>query len=564
MTAERRRARDAETRRVGRGPGVLTDLVVRDLVLIDELALGFGAGMTVLTGETGAGKTLLTQAVGLLAGGRAHAGMVRAGAAEAEVEGRFVDDDGTELVARRVVPTDGRARGYLDGRLASARSLQEAVGGRVDISGQYNHQALLRPAVRRCALDRFAGADTTPLSDARRHRARLEERLAALGGDERARARELDVLAHQVATLDAAALSDPDEDEHLAAEERLLADAAAVREAAARAAYLLGADGPGGEALGEAQGSLDVHEPLAETAGRLHGLAEAVGDLAADLRRLADEVQEDPARLAEVVERRALLAGLRRRYGETLADVMAYRDDVQRRLVELRDAEGTAVRLGSELEAAREAERAEAARLGECRRRAAPALAEAVSAELRSLAMPNGRLCLQVGADPGDDVDYLLAVNSGATPAPLAQVASGGELSRAMLALHVVLMAAPPTVLLDEVDAGIGGEAGTAVGRALARLAAQRQTLVVTHLPQVAAFADAHVSLQKLDDGTVARVTAQVLDDDGRLVELARMLSGSPHSGSARHHAGELLARAAAERRAPPTPAATGAVVPAS
>ena len=329
----------------------------------------------------------------------------------------------------------------------------------------------------------------------------------------------------------------------------MLSEATAIREAAAGAAYLLGADGPGGEALGEAVSRLDPFEPLAEQAGRLRRLAEEAGEVSAELRRLADEVREDPVRLAEVIERRALLAGLRRRYGATLADVMAFREPKrQARLAELRDAEGAAVRLGAELEAAREAERAESARLGECRRRAAPALAESVTAELRRLAMPNAGLQMRVGADPGDEVDYLLAVNSGATPAPLAQVASGGELSRAMLALHVVLMAAPPTVLLDEVDAGIGGEAGTAVGRALARLASERQTLVVTHLPQVAAYADAHVSLQKIDDGARARITAQALDDAGRLVELARMLSGSPHSGSAREHAAELLGRAAAER----------------
>ena len=545
MNAERRRVRDAET---SWGPGVLTDLVVRNMVLIDELALGFGEGMTVLTGETGAGKTLLTQAVALLAGGRAHPGLVRGGASEAEVEGRFVDEDGTELVVRRVVPADGRARAYLDGRLAAVRSLQEVVGGRVDICGQHNHQALLRPAVRRGALDRFAGADTAPLVDARRRCAELEERLAALGGDERARARERDVLAHQVTSLDAAGLDDPDEDEHLEATERLLTAAGAVREAAAGAAYLLGADGPGGEALGEALGHLDVHEPLAEPAGRLRGLTEEVTDVAAELRSLSERVREDPARLVEVAERRALLTDLRRRYGATLADVMAYRDEAHRRLEELQDAEGVAARLGVELEAARAAERAQATRLGDQRRRAAPALAEAVTTALRELAMPSARLRLLVGEDPGDDIDYLLAVNSGTVPAALAQVASGGELSRAMLALHVVLMAAPPTVLLDEVDAGIGGEAGTAVGRALARLASTRQTLVVTHLPQVAAYADAHVSLQKVDDGTAARVTAHLLDDAGRLVELARMLSGSPHSGSARDHAGELLARAAAER----------------
>ncbi len=532
---------------------MLTDLVVRNMALIDVLELGFGAGMTVLTGETGAGKTLLTQAVGLLAGGRAHPGLVRAGATEAEVEGRFVDSDGTELVVRRVVPAEGRARAYLDGHLAGVRSLQEAVGGRVDICGQHNHQALLRPAVRRAALDRFAGVDTSALAAARRRCAELEERLAALGGDERARAREMDVLGHQVATLAAANLDDPAEDEHLEAEERLLADATAVREAAAGASYLLGADGPGGEALGDALGRLEEREPLADACDRLSSLTEEITDLAADLRRLAEEVREDPARLAEIAERRALLAGLRRRYGATLHDVMEYRAEAQRRLEQLQDAEGMATRLSAELASARAAEQAEAERLGSQRRAAAPRLGDAVTAEVRKLAMPNASVSLRVGDDPGDDVDYLLAVNSGVVPAPLAQVASGGELSRAMLALHVVLMAAPPTVLLDEVDAGIGGEAGLAVGRALARLATGRQTLVVTHLPQVAAYADAHVSLRKLDDGAAARVDSETLDEAGRLIELARMLSGSPHSGSAREHAAELLDHATVERLAPAT-----------
>lgn len=531
---------------------MLTDLVVRDMVLIQELALEFEGGMTVLTGETGAGKTLLTQAVGLLAGGRSNPGLIRAGAAEAEVEGRFVDENGEELVVRRVVPAGGRGRAYLNGHLAPLSALQEAVGSRVDICGQHNHQALVRPAVRRGALDRFAGVDSAPLAGARRRCAELSERLAGLGGDERTRARELDILEHQLATLDAAGLGDADEEEQLEAEERLLTEAAAIRDAAAGAAFLVGADGPAGEALGDAQSRLDPFEPLADAAARLRQVVEETTDVAGELRRLAEEVREDPVRLAEVIERRALLAGLRRRFGATLADVMAYGTEARRRLAELQDAEGVAMRLGLELEAAQEAERAEAARLGECRRRAAPGLAEAVTAELRRLAMPNACLNLRVGADPGDDIEFLLAVNSGVAPAPLAQVASGGELSRAMLALHVVLMAAPPTVLLDEVDAGIGGEAGNAVGRALARLAVGRQTLVVTHLAQVAAYADAHVSLQKLDDGSEARITARTLDEDGRLVELARMLSGSPYSGSAREHAAELRARAGAER--PPHP----------
>ena len=527
---------------------MLTELVVRNMVLIDELALGLGGGMTVLTGETGAGKTLLTHAVALLAGERANPAMVRDGAGEAEVEGRFVGAGGEEFVVRRVVPATGRARAYLDGRLAPVGALRESVGDKVDICGQHNHQSLLRPATRRAALDRFAGADPSPLAEARRRCEELSRRLAELGGDERARARELDVLEHQVAALDAAAVSDPDEDERLEAAEKLLSNAAEAREAAAGAAYLLGADGPCGESLGEALGRIDGFEPLEEVAGRLRRLAEEVSDAAGELRHLAEEIEDDPVRLAEVGERRALLAGLRRRYGATLADVMAFHSEARQRLEVLRDAEGMAARLSAELTEARRAEQAEAARLADTRRRAAPALSEAVTAELRLLAMPNARLELQVGADPGDEVDYLLAVNSGARPAPLGEVASGGELSRAMLALHVVLMAAPPTVLLDEVDAGIGGAAGAEVGRALARLAARRQTLVVTHLPQVAAYADTHVSLRKIDDGATARVTAETLDAGGRVVELARMLSGSPHSGSARHHATELLDQAAAER----------------
>ena len=527
---------------------MLTELVVRNMALIDELALEFGEGMTVLTGETGAGKTLLTRAVALLAGGRPQPGLVRPGATTAEVEGRFVDPDGAELVVRREIPADGRARAYIDGHLAAVRTLQEAVGPRVDICGQHSHQTLLRPAARRSALDRFAGAETGPLAVARRHCADLERRLDALGGDERARARELDVLAHQVASLEAAGLSDPDEDERLEAEERLLAAATAVREAAASAAFVLGSDGLGGEALGEALAELDAHEPLNQPAERLRGLSEEVTDLAADLRHLAEEVREDPARLEEIRERRGELADLRRRYGATLADVIAFHAEAQRRLDELQDAEGAAARLSADLEAAQKDLAEESARLGTLRRRAAPELAEASTTELRRLAMPGARLRLRVGADPGDEVDYLLAVNSGSTPAPLDQVASGGELSRAMLALHLVLAAAPPTVVLDEVDAGIGGEAGTAVGRALARLATTRQTLVVTHLPQVAAFADRHVTLEKIDDGSEARIRARAVNDEARLVELARMLSGSPHSGSARDHAAELLEAAAAAR----------------
>lgn len=520
---------------------MLSELVVRDLGVIDELALVLGPGLTVVSGETGAGKTLVVEAIGLLVGGRADASLVRPGAAEAEIEGRFVHGD-DEVVVRRVIPRQGRSRAYIDGRLATVSALAELGRDLVDLHGQHAHQSLLSPAVQRAALDRFGGVDTRHLASLLDDRRVLDAELAQLGGDERARAREIDLLRHQLDEIDGARLDDPAEDERLDAEEDLLADAVAHREAAAVALAAVGADGAGAEAVGAALAALRGRPPFSDLASRLETLAAEIADVAAELRARAETIEDDPARLAEIRRRRQVLADLRRKYGDTLAEVLAYGDEVRARLAELESHDQKAAELearGAELDEAIAAERA---RVGAARRVAAPALARAVQARLRELAMPVARLDVTVDGVAGEKVVFAFSANEGHPPQPLSRVASGGELARAMLALRLELTAGPPTLVFDEVDAGIGGEAALAVGASLRALGEDHQVLVVTHLAQVAAHADTHVSVSKHARSGSTVSVARVLDPAERVVELSRMLSGTPESDAARRHATELLA----------------------
>jgi len=539
---------------------MLLELHARDLGVIADLTLAFGPGMTAVTGETGAGKTLVVEAIQLLVGERAEPMLVRAGADEARVEGRF-ELDGAEIVLARVVPRTGRSRAYLDGRLASAAELAELGARLVDLHGQHAHQSLLSAKAQRDALDRFGRVDHTALRQAAARLARIVADLAALGGDERARAREADLLRYQVAELDAAAVDGPDEEERLEAEDDLLADAEAHRDAAQAAHAALAADGGAVDAAGSAVAALAGRRPLAELEDRMRALAAELGEMAADLRHAAEAVVVDPERLEEVRRRRRLLADLRRKYGERLSDVLDYQTQARAQLAAL-EQHGERAR---GLEAERRevvAEVAEAAAgVGAARRAAAPRLAAAVAERLSALAMAGARFEVAVdGPGPADDVTFLLAANGGAPPLPLAKVASGGELARAMLALRLALgpasqagEAAAGTVVFDEVDAGVGGQAAVAVGRALAEVASERdrQVLVVTHLPQVAAFADAQVAVSKEERDGVTVAGARTLAAEERVVELSRMLSGQPSSATAHDHAEELLASAAADRRGP-------------
>jgi DNA repair protein RecN (Recombination protein N) len=529
---------------------VLSELHIENLGVIDRVEIVLAPGLTVVTGETGAGKTMIVEAIELLVGGRADASMVRHGAHEARIDGRLIGADGTETVLSRVIPTTGRSRAYVDGRLATVASLAEAAGDLVDLHGQHAHQSLMSTTTQRAALDEFGDVDLGPMRAARARLTEIDASLAALGGDERARAREIDLLRFQVEELDAADIVDPEEDARLDAEESLLADASAHREAAEAAVASLSADAGARDAVAAALGALDDRAPLREQATRLHDLAAELDDIVSELRRLGDGIVEAPERLDEIRGRRQLLKNLRRKYGDDLAAVMAYHSESADRLRELERFDERAAELDRERTAALAEERRAAVAVGRQRRLAGPRLAEAVETELRRLAMPHASIGVEIGdhADdhPGDRVQFLLAANPGSPLLPLTRVASGGELARAMLALRLVLSSASSepgrTLVFDEVDAGIGGAAAQAIGDALAQLGRTHQVLVVTHLAQVAAAADAQLSVAKtVRDGlTFASVAA--LTGDGRVGEIARMLSGSD-TESALEHARELLRR---------------------
>lgn len=586
---------------------MLTELHVRGLGVISDVTVELGPGMTALTGETGAGKTLLVAALQLVLGGRASTGLVRAGAEHALVDARFehdaggveqsapgghpagepcgdpagetgeeavgrptgrpgekpaeetaatdeapVDVDGAETILSRAVPVTGRSRAWIDGRMVPVTALVEVGAELVDIHGQHDQQTLLGVAGQRAALDQFAHADLAPLQAARQTLADVHRRLAALGGDARERARRLDLLRYQVAEIAAAEIVDVDEEALLDTESQRLADMSALRSAAALAANALDADEAGGMPASSATGragdavrALAGREPFAEWERRLRGALAELGDIAAELRHVAESWEDDPARLEAVQSRLRHLAELRRKYGDTLADVVAFADDAQREITLLEAQEHEAV----ELEARRAvAERAVAdaeASLRKVRAEAAPALGAAVTERLHTLAMPDATLEVVVGEEgAGDSVTFLLAANKGEPAQPLHRVASGGELARTMLSLRLVVEGGAPTMLFDEVDAGVGGSAALALAQALHEVAATRQVLVVTHLPQVAAFADHQLAVRKVVDGERTSTSVEPLDTEGRIVELSRMLSGHPDSATARAHAEELLVAA--------------------
>jgi len=538
---------------------VLHELHVVDLGIVEEVTVTFGPGLTAITGETGAGKTLLVEALELLLGSRADPALVRDGATEARVEGRFETADGTEHVLARVLPADGRSRAYVDGRLATATELAALGATLVDLHGQHAHQRLLAGPVQRAVLDRYAGPDAADAlralrvarTEARDHRAALAE----LGGDDRTRAREADLLRFQIAEIDEAAITGADEDEGLLAEEALLADAVGVRAALDAAYHRVAQDAL--DALGAAVAALGEHPALREHHDRSRAVQAEVAEFGRDLRLTADAVVDDPARLEAVRGRRQLLQQIRRKYGESLAEVLAFAAESRCRLDLLEHHAERATELEAAAARADAAAAAAADRLRAIRRRAAEPLADAVTGHLHELAMPRARVEITVaptdlGDDGADTVTFLLAANAGEAARPLARAASGGELARTMLALRLVTAEAPATLVFDEVDAGIGGEAGNAVGRLLGVLGGTAQVLCVTHLAQVAAHADHQVVVRKAEhEGrTVAR--AVVVEGEDRVGELSRMLAGVGESDHARGHAAELLADAARIRRTAP------------
>jgi DNA repair protein RecN (Recombination protein N) len=571
---------------------MLEEVRISGLGVIDDAVLELSSGLAVITGETGAGKTMVVTGLGLLFGGRADPARLRPGADRASIEGRLridpdgavagqvteaggdLDDDGRTLVLSRSVSAEGRSRAFAGGRSVPVSLLSSLSEDLIAVHGQAGQQQLLRPGRQREALDRFAGAGMAALLAGYRrgyssHQA-VRAELAELTSLSRERAAQAAELRRGVAEIERLAPVEG-EDIELQAEAERLGHADTLRTAATTAHEAITADDAGGgyaaadalTLLGTAHQALESasgHDPaLAALAGRLREASYLVADVAAELASYADSVDADPARLAHVQARRADLTRLIRDYGGAGADLQAVLSWAKRAAVRLAELDGDDDRVASLQE--QEAELAGtvkqlAGQITAARQQAAAGLQAAVTAELAALAMPHATLTAVVSPLPecgphgGDEVELRLAAHPGAPALPLHKGASGGELSRVMLAIEVVFAGADPVPIFvfDEVDAGVGGKAAVEVGRRLARLAKTAQVIVVTHLPQVAAFADNHLAVAKASDGSVVRSGITLLDPDGRVRELSRMLAGLENSEFGRAHAGELLAAAAAER----------------
>lgn len=527
---------------------MLTELHIENLGVIESVTVSLESGLVAVTGETGAGKTMIVEAIALLMGGRADSSIVRSGASEARVDGRFIDGEGERIVSR-VIPLEGRSRAYINGRLATVAQLAEFGASAVDIHGQHAHQGLLSAADQRDALDEFGDVDLSEMLAAREQLTEIDATLAALGGDERARAREIDLLRFQVAEIDAAAIRDRGEDIELERLEEVLASATAIREGGVAAVDVVSDDDGVVDMVGRAISALGISSVFDEAVDRLRAVQHELADVASSVRAVVEESEENPHQLEWVRSRRQLLIDLRRKYGDTLEEVIAFGHRTHERLAELEGYEARAATVEAERAAAMTALANAQAKVSRARREAAPRLARAVEGHLRRLAMPHAVVEISVEGDAGEQVTVLLSANPGSPPQPLAKIASGGELARTMLALRLVLSSGPPTAVFDEVDAGIGGEAAVAVAEALRSLSAHRQVLVVTHLPQVAAVAAAHLLVRKtVRDGTTS-AEVEALSTDQRVSEVARMLSGGLAEAAALEHARELLKASQAPRK---------------
>jgi len=527
---------------------MLVELSIENLGIIENVRVSFDKGFTAFTGETGAGKTMLVEAINLVVGRRADVSVIRDGAEEARVEARFVTqspEGEVETILCRVLHREGRSRAYINDRMATVASLAEIGDELVDIHGQHAHQRLLSLSTQRNSLDQFGNVSTSELQAAREAVTHIDANLAALGGDEKSRNREIDLLQFQCDEIESSRISGPEEDQQISQEEDVLTDVVRHQESLQKIVSLLSDDGAVVDLLGQAVSAMAPVASLPSLAERLRSLAAEAKDVSDSVRDAAEGSEQDPARLEEIRLRRQNLRDLMRKYGDTLSDVMAFGVEARERLDELT---GYAERV-SELEKAK----AVALRhllacqkeVGNARRGVAPKLATAVQKRLRQLALPNATVQVAVGdidTDPsGESVVFMLAANPGSAPQPITKVASGGELARVMLALRLVLTGDPATMVFDEVDAGIGGEAAVAVATALRELGSGHQVIAVTHLAQVAASAHGQVAVSKSVKGGKTFGAATRVAESERAAEIARMLSGGVADESANAHARDLL-----------------------
>jgi DNA repair protein RecN (Recombination protein N) len=552
---------------------VLRTLSIRDFVIIDRLDLEFGSGFTALTGETGAGKSILVDALALVLGGRAEADVVRAGAARAEVCAEFdvrrvpqleawlreagLEGDAGCCMLRRVIEGGGRSRAFVNGRAATAAQLREAGECLVDIHGQHVHQSLVKPSVQRDLLDAYAGAqaDAAAVSAAWREWRSAAQRRERAEQDARHLRDEHDRLEWRSRELESVALA-AGEWESLNAEQGRLAHAASLIEAAETGLAALSGDEGGClttlNAVISSLGALTAHDAsLRETVDLLSSAGAEIQDAVYDLRRYRQRLEVDPARLHEIDRRLEQVLSVARKLR---IEPQALRDEADALRVRLAELES-----GLDLKALADAEAgarrqldALAATLTRERRKAAKRLGTRITAAMQSLAMEGAAFTVELRpldaptAAGAETIEFLVAANAGQPARPLAKVASGGELSRVSLAMQTVMgeVARVPVLVFDEVDAGIGGRVAEIVGRMLHDLAARYQVMCVTHLPQVAARADAQWRISKDAVQGQTRSTVEVLDREGRVGEIARMLAGERVTATARRHAAELLGAA--------------------
>lgn len=551
---------------------------IRGLGVIDEAEIEFGPGLVAITGETGAGKTMLLTGLGLLAGQKSDAAAVRRGSERAEIDGEWLVRDsaiagrlialGAELegevpeaalVLGRSIAAGGRSRATVGGRPVSSGVLEELAGQLVAIHGQAEQQRLRQTSEQRDILDRFGGRPvarvfqefslafsqwreaTGDLADLLQRRSTLE--------------REARALQAGIADIESVAPA-PQEDDLLDAEARVLANSGSLFEDVEASRALIADDDGLAPSLASIVRNLErsaaVDPKLSDQLSRVRQAADALTDVAVDLAAYAGGIDADPSRQAWVEQRRSELSGLRRRYGATIDDVLTWLDEAKETVALVDGADDRQAQLEAKVASSAERTVKAARSLTKARAKTAKLLAERVTAELKALAMPEAAITIELTTalspetftvSGADDVAFMLQPHAGSDPRPLGKGASGGELSRIMLAIEVALAGADPvpTFVFDEVDAGIGGRAAVEVGRRLARLARTSQVVVVTHLPQVAAFADVHVVVSKGSDGSVTATSVRTVHGEDRVGELVRMLSGLEASEAGAEHARELL-----------------------
>ena len=531
---------------------------VSNLAVIDRLEVEFAPGFTVLTGETGAGKSILVGAVGLLVGGRASAELVRTGEETAAVQAVFETPDGREVIVRREVSAQGRSRAFVDGALVTSAALRDAARSLVDLHGQHEHQVLLDPTVHLDLLDEYAGltASREAVAAAFRDWQQIRDERARLAATEQQKSSRAEFLTFQLTDIDKAA-PQPGEDDELATTRQVLANADRLQRLSDEAyAALYEGDQAALPALASVWkkvGELSALDPrFAPYVEARDAVKSQLEDLAFFLRSYSQSIDASPARLQEIEDRLALLERLKRKHGPALADVIARRDQLRRELHDIEHATERAAELDAALERVRAAYERVAGALSARRRTAAQEFARAIEKALADLAMAKTRCEVRFADAPGDagwtergvdEAEFYISPNPGEELRPLARIASGGELSRIMLALKTLASTDAPgkTLIFDEVDAGIGGAVADVVGGRLRALGDRFQVLCITHLPQIAAYGSAHFRIEKGVKAGRTSTTVSALEGPDRQGEIARMISGADVSAAVLASAREMI-----------------------